>query len=717
MWSNHTAAAVQLPCEAQFCDCAAGNFQVFALSTTGVLYVTGRSKSCGQGRKWSSSDLVPVTTLSGISIKRIFAYCNHSVAIDEEGRVYVCGSNNYGQLGLGDVRKSNTFERVPVFDDHPAIVASLGDTFTAFITEGLELYTCGDGDEYRLCNTTIGKVRTPALADATIGKSIMWISCGCSHMIIAENLDEVPQHPGRQHFGLDGTTRRKRKKLPYQNITGVVSSLSKAINIDISDFGSVWTGYSHGDIVEYKNYGKCTVIGTTSRGLVIQKDNENILIGLKDMKQLFDDLKIISRPGCQFKTLQTRAGFNLPIDISPSSSEVFGFCVGDRVNHSILGPATVEGVFGGCLWFAFDDEDGKITTTLLPDISYLHKWLSITKGANGREVEYCILDSTKLPIEKSPCNVLDYFDLEVGDIVETADGVGEVYGCFSYFAVVKDSFTNKLCKYTPSSLLLLRRILKPNSKNKSIFVDRLSLDGLSASVNVTCNSDSQFKPFDRVITKRGHGTIIGIGENNDNKWWVQTDDALSLGGGIGYMSDSSSFKLVRRICGEGFNEEGISVSTDDFQELPVFPDDVIILNDKKYRVIGMTKSQTIKCKIINDVNSNGNDGFREFQKSELNDVSIVFRADLKASRIYHSKTGNGLNLSVSMRDFIGKRFIPDDVIETPFGLGLVVGIADSNLGIHLNSEHGVSFFTPQAIYDASLFKLVKRRAIVSMMNM
>ena len=99
--------------------------------------------------------------------------------------------------------------RVPVFDDHPVITASLGDTFTAFITENLELYTCGDGDEYRLCNTTTGKVRVPMPADAAIGKLVMWISCGCSHMIIAENLEEVPQHPGRAFFGLDGTTQRK----------------------------------------------------------------------------------------------------------------------------------------------------------------------------------------------------------------------------------------------------------------------------------------------------------------------------------------------------------------------------------------------------------------------------------------------------------------------------------------------------------------------------
>ena len=39
-WTNHTAAATRLQCDAKFCDCAAGNFQTFGLSTAGVLYVT-----------------------------------------------------------------------------------------------------------------------------------------------------------------------------------------------------------------------------------------------------------------------------------------------------------------------------------------------------------------------------------------------------------------------------------------------------------------------------------------------------------------------------------------------------------------------------------------------------------------------------------------------------------------------------------------------------
>ena len=315
-------------------------------------------------------------------------------------------------------------------------------------------------------------------------------------------------------------------------------------------------------------------------------------------------------------------------------------------------------------------------------------------------------------------------------MVETENGIGEIFGTFRHFAIICDSLTKNYSQQFPSSLLLLRR--DTNGDNEPVYVDRLTLDGLSASVDVSCKKDDKFKPFDRVVTKSGTATICG---KKDGNWWIQTDDALAIGGGVGFVSDVSSFQLVRRVgkrdttfhisdfnieLGNG-KDAVVSVSTDDFIGLTVLPDDLIVTNEGKYRVIGLDVESKQVIGVSVSVSAENqqiskSDKLHTFTKKEIENASIVFRSDLPASRIYYSKTGNGLNLSVSMRDFAGKRFIADDLIETPFGVGLVVGIADSNLGIHLNNEHGVSFFTPQAIYDSSLFKLIKRRAIVSLLN-
>jgi hypothetical protein len=145
--------------------------------------------------------------------------------------------------------------------------------------------------------------------------------------------------------------------------------------------------------------------------------------------------------------------------------------------------------------------------------------------------------------------------------------------------------------------------------------------------------------------------------------------------------------------------------------LAVLPDDQVLIGSGKYTIVGMSEGKQICARAADD------GALQMFDAKELKDCSIVYRADLPASRIYHSKAGTGLHLSVSSRDFVGKRFLPDDIIETPKGVGLVVGVIDANVGIHLITDDGVSFFTPQAIYDAGLFKLKQRRAIVSMFNL
>jgi alpha-tubulin suppressor-like RCC1 family protein len=168
-----------------------------------VLYVCGSGDACGQGERWANEDFREVLSLTGIEIRRIFANDEHSIAIDENGRVFACGLNWCGKCGLGEVEKVSAFERLTIFDEHPVILASPGYEFTAFVTENLELYTCGCGGLHQLCNSNNDNVRSPSLAELTQGKSVMSVSCGDDYIAIAENLERIPKHPGRAHFGLD----------------------------------------------------------------------------------------------------------------------------------------------------------------------------------------------------------------------------------------------------------------------------------------------------------------------------------------------------------------------------------------------------------------------------------------------------------------------------------------------------------------------------------
>jgi hypothetical protein len=235
-------------------------------------------------------------------------------------------------------------------------------------------------------------------------------------------------------------------------------------------------------------------------------------------------------------------------------------------------------------------------------------------------------------------------------------------------------------------------------------VEHLTLNGSGVAIDVSCCEKDRFMPFDRVVTPRGHATIVG---KENELLWLKTDDASALGAGAGTFRDPSQFKLVRRIGFPAVLDNEISVSSVDFKDLKILPDDEIITNGSKFVVVGMNAEKKVVVRVV------GSEVTQTFAPAAFADCQIVYRADLPANRIYDSKAGTGLNLSVSLRDFVGKRFIPDDVIETPKGLGLVVGMSDANVAIHLIGDDGVSFFTPQAIYDASLFNLKQRRAIAS----
>ena len=49
--------------------------------------------------------------------KRVVSGEDHSMVLAEDGTVFVCGFNAYGQLGLGDNTERNTFTAVPALPD------------------------------------------------------------------------------------------------------------------------------------------------------------------------------------------------------------------------------------------------------------------------------------------------------------------------------------------------------------------------------------------------------------------------------------------------------------------------------------------------------------------------------------------------------------------------------------------------------------------------
>jgi alpha-tubulin suppressor-like RCC1 family protein len=79
--------------------------------------------------------------INTISMANVVTGRNHAIAIGEDGKFYVTGSNQFGQLGIdNDNTDLNTFTNIPEFDN-PQLYACVGDS--SFVYKSNVLYACG----------------------------------------------------------------------------------------------------------------------------------------------------------------------------------------------------------------------------------------------------------------------------------------------------------------------------------------------------------------------------------------------------------------------------------------------------------------------------------------------------------------------------------------------------------------------------------------------
>ncbi|XP_062939514.1 X-linked retinitis pigmentosa GTPase regulator isoform X2 [Cynocephalus volans] len=146
------------------------------------LYMFG-SNNWGQLGLGSKSTVSKPTCVKALKPEKVkFAACgrNHTLVSTEGGKVYASGGNNDGQLGLGDTEERNTFHLIHFFtSQHKIKQLSAGSNTSAALTEDGDLFMWGDNSEGQIGLRNITNVCVPH--QVTIGKPISWISCGYYH--------------------------------------------------------------------------------------------------------------------------------------------------------------------------------------------------------------------------------------------------------------------------------------------------------------------------------------------------------------------------------------------------------------------------------------------------------------------------------------------------------------------------------------------------------
>jgi len=137
-------------------DIATGTDHVLALSSTGLVYSWGNGQQGQLGRR-----IIPRRMLNGLSPEkvdnfkdkiRVGAGSYHSFAIDQDGKAYGWGLNNYGQAG----QESSKVDMVPSIEpinglkDLEIKDVQGGEHHSVALTKDGKVYTWGRSDSHQL---------------------------------------------------------------------------------------------------------------------------------------------------------------------------------------------------------------------------------------------------------------------------------------------------------------------------------------------------------------------------------------------------------------------------------------------------------------------------------------------------------------------------------------------------------------------------------------
>ncbi|TSY13811.1 X-linked retinitis pigmentosa GTPase regulator [Bagarius yarrelli] len=161
---------------------ACGDEHTALITENGKLFMFGSNNwgQLGLGEKISVNKPTCVKALKSEKVKLVACGRTHTLVYTSCGNLYAAGGNNEGQLGLGDYVERTSFQLVEFFTKHgPVKMLAAGSNTSAAITQDGKLYVWGDNSEGQIGLGEEEGTSTPRKLD--IGKQVTWISCGYYH--------------------------------------------------------------------------------------------------------------------------------------------------------------------------------------------------------------------------------------------------------------------------------------------------------------------------------------------------------------------------------------------------------------------------------------------------------------------------------------------------------------------------------------------------------
>ncbi|NXC68239.1 RPGR regulator, partial [Anhinga anhinga] len=208
-----------------------GDEHTAIVTGNGKLYMFG-SNNWGQLGLGSKNTVSKPTCVKGFfsdftTDENVFILCiTCAFLYAEKGNVYAAGGNSEGQLGLGDTEERTTFHLISFFtNQHKIKQLAAGSYTSAAVTEDGQLFVWGDNSEGQIGLADEACVSLPCHVD--VGKPVSSVSCGYYHSALITGDGELYTfgEPENGKLGLL-PEQLKNNRVP-QPVLGIMEKVNK----------------------------------------------------------------------------------------------------------------------------------------------------------------------------------------------------------------------------------------------------------------------------------------------------------------------------------------------------------------------------------------------------------------------------------------------------------------------------------------------------------
>jgi alpha-tubulin suppressor-like RCC1 family protein len=212
---------------------------------------------------------------------------DHSLFLKNDGTVWACGSNGFGQLGDGTYTSSSTPIQVSSLTGITSMAAGVG--FSLFVKNDGTVWACGCNFSGQLGDGTITGKLTPVLVSSITGITI--VAAGGNHSLFLKNNGMVWACGSNSNGQLgDGTNIDKTTPVQVNSLVGITAAaIGWNHSLFLKNDGTMWACGSN----SYGQLGDSTTIDKTQP---IQVSGLCTIITSMDEQQQLSNVLVFPNP-------------------------------------------------------------------------------------------------------------------------------------------------------------------------------------------------------------------------------------------------------------------------------------------------------------------------------------------------------------------------------------------------------------------------------------